>query len=306
MLRLRPRVVRDGEEVREAAQRRDWPAVRGQLLAAPEGHRAQLLRGLEGVEGVRPWLAEVSEAGEDRALALLASGSYHVWWAWEARTGARARDVGAEQFRLFHERLRIAEEQLYEAAEREPGWAEPWHLLCQSGRGLQVGPTAAYARFEAAVRRVPEHLGAHAQYLQQVAAKWGGSDEEMHRFAHTAVAEAGPGTQLGALVPMAHLESWLERNDARFRYLRSAAVRKDLHEAADRSVRHPHYRKGADWVWQHNVFAMAFALAGEVRAARRMFRVLGGRVSPSPWHYLGGDAVRAYRRWRRLSGGAWL
>lgn len=300
--RVWPRVEQPGGEVAEAARRQDWPAVRDLLLAVPEGEWEPLLRGLGDGEGVREWLAEVIEKEPEPALALLVSASCHIHWAWEARTDTLATYVSAEQFRLFHERLRIAEEQLYEVAEREPAWAEPWHLLLITGRGLEVGPTPAYERFEAVVRRQPEHLGAHLQYLQQVAAKWGGSEEEMHHFAWTAMTGARPGSPLGVLVAVAHIESMLDRGGRPSHYFGQPTVRRALREAADRSVCHPDHRRGPDWAFEYNAFAMVFALGGETRAARQLFRALGGRVTESPWRYLSVGAVPAYRRWRHRCG----
>jgi hypothetical protein len=213
--------------------------------------------------------------------------------------------VSAEQFRTFHERLRTAEEYLYEAAELAPESAEPWFFLIVSGMGLQVGRSAARHRFEAVVRRVPEHLGAHKSYLQQVCAKWGGSDEEMHAFAYGAMTAAPEGSPLAALVPAAHVEAWLEADGTGPSYFQRTEVRRPILAAAERSVFHPAYRKGVDWVWEHNMFAMTLALAGEDKAARRVFRALGGRMTEAPWHYLRGKPQDAYRRLRRRTAG-WI
>ncbi|RKN44984.1 hypothetical protein [Streptomyces hoynatensis] len=307
-LRLWPRIVRHGEEVRRAARRRDWPEVRRQILAAPQEDWAMPLSGLRGVADVRPWLAGLIATEPEPALALLASGSCHIVWAWDAYTAAAkaaGRDIDHRRCPEFQERLRIAEAHLHEAIEREPTWAEPWHQLLFTARGLHVGPDAARERFETAVRLVPGHLGAHAQYLQQLTPKWGGSEEAAHHFAHAVTAGAPPGSPLGVLIAQAHLESMVARKGGALAYLRRPAVRRDLHEAAERSVRHPAYRRTAGWIWQHNVFAMAFALAGEREAARDMFRLLGGRISASPWSYLNAGPVRGYRQWRHRCG-VWL
>ncbi|MET9554329.1 hypothetical protein [Streptomyces sp. NPDC006645] len=291
--------------MRVAAVRRDWADLRGRLGKIPDGQeRSWLLGRVAGVDGIERWIPAVIEAEPDSALALLVSGARRVSWAWEARTAARAEHVSREQFQTFHERLRVAEEELYEVAEREPGWVAPWYFLQMSGRGLQVGQETARLRFEAAVGRCPEHMGAHQQQLQQMCAKWGGSHEEAHGFARTAMLKGSEGGPLGELVALAHLEHWLELEDgADTAYIRRPDVVAELHEAADRSVRHPAHGRPRGWLHTYNSFAMAFSLAGEKKAAAELFHAIEGRVTEFPWQYLGNDATKVFGKWRDKAGG---
>lgn len=291
--------------MRAAAGRRDWADLRERLGAVPDGQeRTWLLGRVVDVDGIERWIPAVVEAEPDSALALLVSGARRVSWAWEARTGARAKHVSRDQFQTFHERLRVAEEELYEVAGREPGWVAPWYFLQMAGRGLQVGQDIARLRFEAAVSRCPGHLGAHEQQLQQVCAKWSGSHEEMHGFARTSMLKGPEGSPLGELVALAHLEHWLDLDrgeDAA--YIRRPDVVAELHEAADRSVRHPAYERPRDWIPTFNTFAMAFSLAGEKKAAAEFFKALEGRVTNFPWQYVDNDAAKAFGKWRDKAGG---
>ncbi|WP_299538029.1 hypothetical protein [uncultured Streptomyces sp.] len=307
--RTAPRLDADGWDpelarVRAAATDRKWPAMRAQLSEADPGTQLSRLVGhAADVTGLEKWFDQVVAAEPDSALTLLVSGARRVSWGWEARTALRAQHVSREQFRTFHERLRLAEEQLYAAAEREPEWVAPWYFLQMSGRGLEVGQEVARRRFEAAVRRAPRHLGAHQQQLQQICAKWGGSHEEMHAFARAAMLDDVPGGPLGSLVAIAHLEHRGELDGAEeAAYLRAPEVVASLHEAADRSIRHPSYGRPPGWTHTYNVFAMAFALAGEKKAAAELFDTLDGRVTEFPWQYIDGDAARAFRTWRARSG----
>ncbi|MEV4947027.1 hypothetical protein [Streptomyces sp. NPDC053755] len=291
--------------VRQAAEAADWATVRDVLEARPESEdRTELLWAVGDTADVEHWIAPVIEAEPDAALPRLVAGVRHVNWGWEARTGARAKDVSRRQFELFHERLRTAEQWLYDAAEREPQWTSPWHALQTSGRGLEVGQAVARRRFEATVRRDPHHLGAHQQQLQQVCDKWGGSHEGMHAFARESAFGAPGGTLLGQLVAIAHLEQWLSLDDgADAAYMGRPEVRTSLREAADHSIRHPDFVRRGLWNQVFNTFAMAFALAGEREAARECFRVTDGRVSEFPWYYINGsDPAAAYRQQRSAAG----
>lgn len=291
--------------LRAAAARRDWPALREGLAAVPDGQeRTWVLGRVADVAGIEGWIPAVVEAEPDSALALLVSGARKVTWAWEARTGARAQHVSRQRFQSFHERLRDAEEDLYEVAEREPDWVAPWYFLQMSGRGLEVGQETSRRRFEAAAGRCPDHLGAHQQQLQQLCAKWGGSHETMHAFARTSMLTGARGGALGELVALAHLEHWLDLDageDAA--YIRRPDVVAELHEAADRSVRHPAHGRPRDWLSTYNTFAMAFSLAGEKKAAAELFDAVEGRVTEFPWQYIdGANPEKAFRKWRDKAG----
>ncbi|GAA2404361.1 hypothetical protein GCM10010420_34830 [Streptomyces glaucosporus] len=293
--------------LRAAARAGDWPAMRGILEAVTDGEKlGRFVWNVSDTPGMAGWMGGVLEREPDGTLALLTAGAHHIHWGWEARTAARASQVSREQFQVFHERLGVAEDLLYRVAEREPDWVAPWFMLQVSGRGLQVGQEIARRRFEATVRRCPGHPGAHRQQLQQVCAKWGGSHEEMHAFARDSMLAAPGGSPLGELVALAHLERWLDLEpDEDEKYMRRPEVRAELHEAADRSIRHPDFDPGRphEWIPVHNTFAMAFSLAGERKAAAAAFAALDGRVTEFPWSYLGsGDPVAAFRKWRWHAG----
>ncbi|MEO3973719.1 hypothetical protein [Streptomyces sp. CAU 1734] len=295
----------DIRRLKEAAAAADWTTVREVLEARPESEgRIALLWAVADTAGVEKWIPGILEAEPEAALPRLVAGIRHISWGWEARTSAGAQHVSREQFDLFHARLRLAEQWLYEAAEREPRWISPWYGLQVTGRGLQVGQAVARRRFEAVVRRAPHHRGAHHQQLQQICAKWGGSHEEMHAFARESAFAAPGGTPLGELVAHAHIEQWLSLDagpDAA--YMRRSEVRLSLREAADHSYRHPDFVREGLWLQVLNSFAMAFSLAGDTASARECFEATEGRVTESPWTYLDHEApVAAYRKQRSAAG----
>ncbi|MGW4804841.1 hypothetical protein [Kitasatospora sp. NPDC004272] len=276
-----------------------WPGARAVLDAAADQDELTLMvEAVADVKGAETLIGRALASAPDDALLQLAQGARHVSWAWEARTRASARNVSEEQWKLFHERLDSAEEHLYRAAELDPELLGPWYFLQISGRGASIDREAARHRFEAALRRRPGHLASHRQRLQQLCEKWQGSHEQMHAFARGAMLAAPEGSPLGELVARAHIEHWLSlppEEDAA--YMAQEHVRGQLHEAADRSVRHPDYRRGRDWPIAHNVFAMAFALSGQPAAAHLFFAELGDRATELPWGYWG-DAAEVYERTR--------
>ncbi|MGH3391089.1 MAG: hypothetical protein ACRDOO_19650, partial [Actinomadura sp.] len=122
----------------------------------------------------------------------------------------------------------------------------------------------------------------------------------MHRFAEETAATAPPHSGLAVLVADAHIERWLyigRDGDGRT-HLHRPETRADLHAAADRSVRHPAYRRRPGWQRDHNLLAMPFWLAEEYDAAAEMFDVLGDQFTGSPWHYLSGTPAEVFARAR--------
>ncbi|MFE6864950.1 hypothetical protein ACFVFS_00165 [Kitasatospora sp. NPDC057692] len=286
--------------LRALADAGDWAALGPALAAVPDqSEQTWLLNRISDVEGTEEWLAKAVAERPDDSLVLLLSGARHIAWGWEARTGSLAKHVTQDQWQLFGERLEVAEEQLLEVAEREPGWVAPWYFLQLGALGASLGRTVATTRFDAAVRRDPGHLASHRARLQQLCAKWGGSHEEMHAFARTAMLGAPEGGPLGELVALAHLEHWLDLPDGEdHAYLTGPAVRASLREAALRSVLHPAYRPQRDWRATHNAFAMVLSLADERELAHAVFAALGDVVTASPWYYLGGDEAENFRAHR--------
>ncbi|NUP50645.1 MAG: hypothetical protein HOW97_25530 [Catenulispora sp.] len=276
--------------LRKAVQAGSWSGV--ELALRPVRARGDferlsfLMAGVEDVGG--PFLLELPDRLPQDPLALTLAGVRHTAWAWEARTGHRASQVSQEQFRRFHDRLKEAEEYLFTAVELDPDSAAPWYSLCIISRGLEHGADVTRRRFEAGIRRSPGHVGLHKQMLQQLCAKWGGSHERMHSFADEALAAAPPGSGLGELVPLAHLEHWLDLDQGPDEvYIRSGSVRQRLRAAADASVFHPAFAPTTSPYPALNTFAMAFWLAGDKEPAARLFERIGGHATRAPWQYRG-------------------
>lgn len=122
----------------------------------------------------------------------------------------------------------------------------------------------------------------------------------MFEFAREAVAKSPAGSVLGYLTVAAHIERWLDLpEDESVGFLDDEAVRAEFNAAADHSARHPEYQRRPGWPAPHNVFAMGFCLAGDLRSATGQFEVIGDHVTGWPWYYLSGnDPVYQFTAWR--------
>ncbi|MGW6294053.1 hypothetical protein [Streptomyces sp. NPDC055058] len=281
----------------EAARAGDWEAVKAALAPFDLGRDHQVLGELADVDGVQEWIGRaVEEDKEHRPEALLISGARHIIWGWEARTSARAVDVSREQWQVFHERLQLAEQQLFEAAELRPEWVTPWRRLLTSGRGMSLGDTVNETRFEAGLRREPLGLELHTEWLSHLQPRWGGEQGAALAFAREASARAPEGHRLGCLVAMAHIEEWVESDDREC--LDRPEIQSELAEAARRSILHPDYERRPGWHGDFNIFAMALALSSESIVCRRVFHELDGAYTEWPWTYMA-RPEKLYARYRR-------
>ncbi|MDQ0585346.1 hypothetical protein [Streptomyces rishiriensis] len=281
----------------EAAEAGDWEAVKVALSPFDLGRDHQVLGELADVNGVQDWIGRaVEEDKEHRATALLISGARHIIWGWEARTSARAVDVTREQWRIFHERLGIAEEQLLEAAELRPDWVTPWRRLLTSGRGMSLGPAVNEARLDAALRRDPLDLETHIEWVSHLQPRLSGEPGQALAFARKAFADAPDGHRLGCVIAMAHIEEWVESDHQN--HLDTPRTQEELRQAAGRSILHPAYERRPGWQEDFNIFAMALALSTEGIVAPRVFHELGGAYTPWPWKYMA-QPEKAYARFRR-------
>ncbi|MEZ3180729.1 hypothetical protein KYY02_19175 [Streptomyces pimonensis] len=282
----------------EAADAGEWEAVKAALAPFDLGRDHQVLGELAVLDGVQDWIGRaVEEDKEHRATALLISGARHISWGWEARTAARAAHVTQEQWRVFHERLHIAEEQLLEAAELRPEWVTPWRRLLTSGRGMSLGAAVNEARFDAGLRRDPLDPDIHTEWLAQLQPRWGGEPGQALAFARDALARAPQGHRLGCVIAMAHIEEWVESD--RGSCLETPETQAELREAADHSILHPDYAWRPGWQRDFNMFAMALSLAGERHTVRRVFRTLDGACTTWPWTFFADPEKEFARRHRR-------
>ncbi|MFK4104069.1 hypothetical protein ACI2L1_29105 [Streptomyces sp. NPDC019531] len=281
----------------EAADAGDWEAVKAALAPFDLGRDHQVLAELAELDGLQDWIGRaVEEDKEHRATALLISGTRHISWGWEARTSARAVNVTQEQWRTFHERLHIAEEQLLEAAELRPEWITPWRRLLTSGRGMSLGPAINETRRDAALRRDPLDLETHIEWVSQLQPRWGGEPGQALEFARGAFAGAPDGHRLGCVIAMAHIEEWVESDSKD--HLDTTQVQEELREAARRSILHPAYERPLGWQEDFNIFAMALGLSTESIVAPRVFHELDGACTTWPWTYMA-QPEKTYARFRR-------
>lgn len=277
----------------------DWVALRRVV----DGQRPATRTGMIVYAGSLPPAAALAqrqvEADPADGLAAALLGNCLIEKAWEVRTGYRAQHVSQDQFREFHRILRDAERMLIDAAAHQPGDPAIWYCRLLTARGLELGLAEARRRYDRLADSDPHHLPGQLQYLQQICPKWGGSFDEMHSFAWTAMLAAPEGAAQGSLVAQAHFEHLIDlEGSEQADYRKDQRVREELHEAAARSVLHPAFGTEHGWVEAVSRFALIYSVLGDHALAAPYFAAVGNLVSESVWRYFG-EPVEMFDNFRR-------
>lgn len=250
------------------------------------------------------WLDRWHEQRPDDPDMALVRAALAVERAWAVRTGARARDVTAEQFQAFRALLDDALPVIDTAIALNPGDPVPWAVSVQQGVGAAAPRHVFEERLARALACDPHNLSAHSVAVQYLAKKWYGSHEEMLAFAERAAADAPDGHPLRGLPVMALAElltdDELAREGRRKKYgpIAVERVAAAIDAALQLSAAYPADEPRLAQVRNHLAWAM-------IRDGRppadilEVFRSIGRGATSRPWSYLGGDPAAQFRHFRR-------
>jgi hypothetical protein len=263
--------------------------------------RSHYIFALTTDDGPQPWMDEWVAARPESGLPLLFRGRAKTTWAWAARGGGRASTVKEDAWDVFHQRLVAADRDLAQSAAVDDGDPLPHVMGIWVAMGLSLGQQEVWRRFEEASRRDPLNLSACYAMIQATAKKWGGSNEAMLKFARSVSARVPDGDSRHKMVPLAHIEQWLDTpKPAQLTYFQDEAVKSEIRTVASRCVLSPLYSGGLVEPSDRNVFAFCFYLMRDYEAQLEQMRLIGDRITAAPWQYQGrppgGKYVRAKER----------
>ncbi len=198
----------------------------------------------------------------------------------------------------FTERLRNAEQILYEVVTDRPAMADPWVTLLITGRGLQVSLEELRERFENAHSRAPFRPDACRQYLQSLTKKWNGSNVATFDFAHWIENEAPPGSPAREALPTAHIEKGLlEQGRANLAtYLMQPEVVAELATGLLAFLQGTASPAPTEALAVLNAYALAVIVEGEstARLAAETFARIDNRPTEFPWSIYADDITHVF------------
>jgi hypothetical protein len=222
--------------------------------------------------------------------------------AWDARGSGWTDTVTADGWRLFYERLRLAEASAFAAVRIDPTSPYPWTVLIVTGMGLEIPNEERVLRYEQAALRSRGFVGAASAILSATSERWGGGKDEGLHLARLLAADAADGSLFAALVVFAAINAITDpRADASV----APPLRSEVVAAADRSVFDPQFpwrSLSVPHIFVANHVAFALALCGETDRAAAVLELLAGRFTTGPWSMRGepaqiiGSVLAARRR----------
>lgn len=226
--------------------------------------------------------AWADEKGESSAF-LLTRGIWTVHQAWKLRGSGFKIDHPEEVMATSAQAMSL----LKQAAERANKDPTAWAWMLQAAKTLPDGASMSRELFQETITRAPRHRFAHTVMLDWTMEKWSGSEQLMFSFAHESAAKSGPGSALGVLVPMAHIEAARSRErDEKMKadaYFLDKAVARDVREAHDRTFHAGIFKPCMDTPLVRSCFAFALWKSGERDAAAAHLRLLEPKMYHGPF-----------------------
>ncbi|MEV7612420.1 hypothetical protein [Streptomyces sp. NPDC089799] len=246
------------------------------------------------------WLVAWRTARPEDPTGAAVDADAAVMLAWEVRGSKSARDTTREQFQVFVELLRKAQELVHEAQRvADPADPVPYVLEQPVAMALAYSHRRYEALWAEIVGRAPKLLAAHTGALQYWCAKWCGSHELAESFARRSAAAGAPGDLLSLLPLQAFFEheisdGGLDRNEY---YKRPEVV-----EAADAALTDAGAADPDDprTVLLRHMLAWVLYWQDRYPAAVEQFRAVDGYIGAAPWTYTT-EPKRQYQELRDYS-----
>ncbi len=144
---------------------------------------------------------------QNSAIAYIIRGSFYISYAWEARGGGWAKNVKAEAWTKFYERLNYAQTDLDKAHELDPQNPHAARQIMKFNQVISNSSQKGELLFEQIIGRAPTFYFAYRSKLENLMPKWGGSWEALFQFARETEKNAPPRTLLPFILVKAHEEA---------------------------------------------------------------------------------------------------
>jgi hypothetical protein len=141
-------------------------------------------------------------------VSYLLQGRFYIDYAWEGRTGKYANEVTDEQWKMFFDRLKLAENCLKKGMEIDPKEGRlPMEMITVVSAQNKELPEMQYW-WERAMEANPNNYDACDKLLNFLLPKWGGSREDMLAFGR----KCATSDQFGGTVPLILVEAHYKYN----------------------------------------------------------------------------------------------
>jgi len=226
---------------------------------------------LQYITHLKKW----ADAYEDSVAPRILLGKVYCSYAWKARGGGYSASVTEEGWRLFAERLQIAQRYLEQAGKLPKQDPECYRELITVAKGLNWPKSQMEAAFKKGVALEPNYQQLYEAKADYLLARWHGEPGEWEAFAEKA-ANARGGEE-GDLLYMAIAKSnaWTERED----FFKNT------------SISYPRMKRGFELrlkanpenEWNLNQYCYFACIAEDRETAKNLFPRINGRWEKEVW-----------------------
>ena len=261
-------------------EQKQWLAFEKLATGLPPDELTRLLDGLCLSEYYAPLLALYQQSGDSEMRRLVAA-VYATFRAWEARSGAYARELSQQQIDGFTHYLTQAHAHLAPPFRKPALQAQASARLVRVAMGLSE-PELAQAAFAQCVALQPRHLLAHLFYFNVLTPKWFGDEEVLEDFV-TIDSDAALRDLLQAMY-LVELQSGVEDS--------TALARADFKNANQRRIaellaKKPLAEDSLYAIYFNNYLACLSHNLGELARRDQFLQALGSQITIYPWAYFG-------------------
>lgn len=266
--------------IKPLLEQKQWPAFEKLAIELPPDELTRLLDGLCLSEYYAPLLAQYQQSGDSEMRRLVAA-VYATFRAWEARSGAYARELSRQQVDGFTHYLTQAHAHLAPPFTELGLQAQASARLVRVAMGLSE-PELAQAAYEQCVALQPRHLLAHLFYFNVLTPKWFGDEEVLEDFVTTASGAAL--RDLLQAMYLVELQFIVEDSTATAKaHFKNANQRR----ITDLLAAEPPAEDSLYAIYFNNYLACLSHNLKEMARRDQFLQALGSRVTTYPWAYFG-------------------
>jgi hypothetical protein len=261
-------------------EQKQWQAFEKVVAELAPDELTRLLDGLCLSEYYAPLLEQYQKSGTSELRRLIAA-VHATFRAWEARSGAYARELSRQQIDGFSHYLGQAHAQLVQPF-ADPGLqAQAAARLVRVAMGLGE-PELAQAAYEQCIATQPTNLLAHIFYFNVLTPKWFGDEEVLEDFVNAA---SDPNLRdLLQAMYLVELQSIVDESTA---IAKQEMQNSNQRRITDLLAKRPRIDDSLPSIYFNNYLACLSENLGQTAIRNQFLQTLENRITIYPWAYFG-------------------
>jgi hypothetical protein len=270
----------DALAVKPMLEQKQWQAFEKVAIELASDELTRLLDGLCLSDYYAPLLERYQKSGTSELRRLVAA-VHATFRAWEARSGAYARELSQQQIDGFSHYLGQAHAQLMQPFATPVLQAQAAARLVRVAMGLG-DPELARAAYEQCVAMQPTNLLAHIFYFNVLTPKWFGDEETLEDF----VDEASD-PNLHSLLQAMYLVELQFIVDEETTIVKQEMRSKNQHRINELLTKNPRIDDTLPSIYFNNYVACLSENLEQTAIRNQFLQALGNRITIYPWAYFG-------------------